>query len=240
MDKPFLSIVIPAYNEEKRIAETLRKVHAFLHRSHYEYEVVLVSDGSTDKTVEVIKETTSMWQNFRLIVNKENNGKGYVVRQGMLEAKGEWRLFMDADGATPIEMIERMIKQIDRFQVIIGSRYIEKGLIQEKQPFFRQFVSRAGNLFIQAMILPGIKDTQCGFKMFSKKATEEIFPLQRFERWSFDMELLTIAKKKGYKIVEVPVIWHDVAGSKVKAGATLRSLKDVFVIKWNSISGKYN
>ena len=240
MDKPFLSIVIPAYNEERRIAETLRKVHGFLHRSPYEYEVVIVSDGSTDKTVEVIKETTSMWQNFRLIVNKENNGKGYVVRQGMLQAHGEWRLFMDADGATPIEMIERMIKQIGHYQVIIGSRYIEKGLIQEKQPFFRQFVSRAGNLFIQLMILPGIKDTQCGFKMFSKKATEEIFPLQRFERWSFDMELLTIAKKKGYKIAEVPVIWHDVAGSKVKAGATFRSLKDVFVIKWNSISGKYN
>jgi len=240
MQKPFLSIVIPAYNEQKRITPTLKQIHSYLHSSPYEYEVLIVSDGSTDRTAEVVNETTSMWQNFHLIDNKKNNGKGYVVRQGMLEARGEWRLFMDADGATPIEMIERMMKYVQNYEVIIGSRYIEKGLIQEKQSVSRIFISRAGNLFIQAMILPGIKDTQCGFKMFSKKATEAIFPLQRFERWSFDLELLVIARKQGYKIVEVPVVWHNVAGSKVKPSAAFRVLKDVFKIKWNSISGKYS
>jgi len=239
--KPYLSVILPAYNEEARILPSLQKRHQYLEKQDYSYEVLIVNDGSTDKTREVVTEAIKDWPNFKLIDNKANKGKGGVVKQGMLSASGKWRLFMDVDESVTIDEIERLWPYTQDFKVIIGSRYTEGGKITKKQPLVRRIISRGGNLLIQTLIAWGIKDTQCGFKLFSVAATKEIFPLQTMERWSFDMELIAIAKKHGYKIKEVPVIWKEQAGSKLGAAkAAARSLRDVFVIWWHKIIGKYN
>jgi len=236
----YFSVVIPAYNEEERLPPTLKEVVEYLKKQNFSWEVLVVNDGSNDNTAKVVAEFAQSHPNVRLIDNKTNQGKGAVVKQGMLEAKGEWRLFMDADNSTPISEVEEFWPFIRDYEVIIGSRYVQGSKITEKQPFIRRFISRAGNILIQLLILPGIQDTQCGFKMFSQKATEAIFPKQRFMRWSFDMEILAIAKKAGFKIKEVPVVWRNAPQSKLKAvKAALRTLKDLFLIKWNLLTGKY-
>lgn len=256
----FLSVIIPAYNEEKRLPRTLEKVRKYLNTQNYDWEVLIVNDGSTDQTAQVIGQLIDGWQGFRLVDNLENQGKGTVVKQGMLEAKGEWRLFMDADNSTDISEVEKLFNfaeptgnrlpttavsnlrsSVDgsRYAVIIGSRYLNKGSVKVKQPLGRRIVSRFGNFLVR--ILLGIKsvDTQCGFKLFSQKAAEEIFPLQTIQRWGFDMEILAIAIKKGYKIKEVAVDWYDVEGSQVKKSAAFKTLKELMQIKWNMARGKY-
>lgn len=254
----FLSIIIPAYNEEKRLPETLKKIEAYLNKQDYDYEVIVVDDGSKDNTKEIISNYIKDWNCFRLISYLPNRGKGYAVKTGMLAATGEWRLLMDADNSTDISEIEKLfsftvhgsqftgIKDSERlsvngqlYDIIIGSRYLNASSIKVKQPLGRRIVSRMGNLLIRIVL--GIKsvDTQCGFKMFSKKATEEIFPLQQIERWGFDMEILAIAIRKGYKIKEVAVDWYDAEGSQVKKGATMKTLKELWQIKKNIIKRKY-
>ena len=241
MEKLYLSVILPAYNEEARILPSLKLRHEYLEKQDYSYELIVVNDGSTDKTKELVQEKIKDWPHFKLIDNKVNKGKGGVVKQGMLAAEGEWRLFMDVDESVPINEIERLWPYAKDYEIIIGSRYTEGGKVTKKQPLVRRIISRGGNLLIQILVAWGIKDTQCGFKLFSAAAAKEIFPLQTMERWSFDMELIAIAKKHGYKIKEVPVIWQEQAGSKVQAvKAALRSLRDVFVIWRNKISGRYN
>ncbi|MCL5406901.1 MAG: glycosyltransferase family 2 protein [Patescibacteria group bacterium] len=261
----FLSVIIPAYNEEKRLPATLQKVRDYLDHQNITYEVIVVNDGSTDDTSKVSVRLIKDWPNFRLIDNKKNRGKGAVVKLGILEAKGDWRLFMDADGSTEISELDKFwpyvknfkfqisnFKSISKlefqnsslnenlsFEIIIGSRYLDKDSIKIKQPLNRRIVSRLGNLLVR--ILLGIKsvDTQCGFKLFSARATEKIFPLQTITRWGFDIEILAIAIKKGYKIKEVPVDWRDAAGSQVKKSAAFKTLKELIQIKWNMLKGKY-
>lgn len=241
MEKPYLSVVLPAYNEEKRIIPSLERRHNYLDKQDYNYELLIVNDGSTDSTKELVAEKIKNWPHFKLAGYEINKGKGGAVKQGMLEANGSWRLFMDVDESVPINEIERFWPYTKNYEIIIGSRYIEGGKITKKQPLIRRFISRGGNLLIQALVAWGIKDTQCGFKLFSEHAAKEIFPMQSMERWSFDMELVAIAKKHGYKIKEVPVVWEEEAGSKVQAAkAAARTLRDLFVIWWNKISGKYN
>jgi dolichyl-phosphate beta-glucosyltransferase len=240
-EKSYLSVILPAYDEEKRIAPSLEKRHQYLERQNYSYEVLIVNDGSTDRTKEIVIDKIKDWPHFKLIDNKVNKGKGGVVKQGMLEAQGSWRLFMDVDESVPINEIERLWPYTKDYEIIIGSRYTEGGKVTKKQPLIRRIISRGGNFLIQILIAWGIKDTQCGFKLFSEHAAKEIFPLQTMERWSFDMELIAIAKKHGYKIKEVPVIWQEQAGSRLRAVKTAaRSLRDVFVIWWRKITGKYN
>ncbi|MFA6492788.1 MAG: dolichyl-phosphate beta-glucosyltransferase [Patescibacteria group bacterium] len=235
----FLSVIIPAYNEEKRLPKTLKKVKEYLSTQKYEWEVLIVNDGSIDGTFKVSSDLIKDWKNFQLINNEENQGKGAVVKQGMLEAKGDWRLFMDADGSTDILEIEKLWPYIKDFEIVIGSRYLNKDSIKIKQPITRRIVSRLGNFLVR--ILLGIKsvDTQCGFKLFSTKATEKIFPLQQIIRWGFDVEILAIAIKKGYKIKEVAVDWHDAEGSTVRKSAIFKTLKELMQIKWNMVKGKY-
>ena len=240
-DKPYLSVILPAYDEEARIVPSLEKRHEYLEKQDYGYEVLVVNDGSTDKTKELVQEKIKDWPHFKLIDNKVNKGKGGVVKQGMLEASGKWRLFMDVDESVTINEIERLWPYTHDYEIVIGSRYTEGGKVTKKQPLIRRVISRGGNLLIQILIAWGIKDTQCGFKMFSERAAKEIFPLQTMERWSFDMELVAIAKKHGYKIKEVPVTWEEQAGSRLRAVKTaIRSLRDVFVIWWRKTTGKYN
>jgi len=277
-----LSVVIPAFNEEKRLPETLKKVRNYLVRQDFDFEVIIVDDGSRDETFRETKYQIKHWPNFRIISYKPNRGKGFAVKTGMLAAKGEWRLLMDADNSTDISEIEKLFnfvntkfqiaclkansKQIpnSKFQkieklehcdlnenckleienlsydIIIGSRYLNKDSIKIKQPLSRRIVSRLGNWLIR--IILGIKavDTQCGFKLFSAEASNRIFPLQTIDRWGFDMEVLAIAIRKEYEIKEVPVNWYDAEGSQVKKSAAWKTLKELFLIKWNILTGKYS
>lgn len=240
-EKPYLSVILPAYNEEARIVPSLEKRHDYLEKQNYSYEVLIVNDGSTDKTKELVLEKIKDWSHFKLIDNKVNKGKGAVVKQGMLAAQGSWRLFMDVDESVTINEIERLWPYTKDYQIVIGSRYTAGGKITRKQPLIRRIISRGGNLLIQILVAWGIKDTQCGFKLFSAAAAKEIFPRQTMERWSFDMELVAIAKRHGYKIKEVPVIWQEQKGSRLRAvKAAGRALRDVFAIKWNLICRRYN
>lgn len=233
----YLSIIIPAYNEEKRLPGTLEKILEYLNHSDYlsgkEVEILVVDDGSKDKTVSVVEDFAKKDGRVKVIANQPNSGKGSVVRKGMLEAKGMWRLMTDADNSTPIDQVEKLLKvaEQEKLSVVIGSRYLRKDSIKIKQPWKRRVLSRASNLLIQALLLPGVKDTQCGFKLFSAEAVEKIFPYQSVNGWSFDVEILAIGRKLGYKEREVPVDWHDSSDSRLRAvSAVMKSFSDLMVI----------
>ncbi len=229
---PFLSVIIPAYNESERLPETLRMVREYLERQNFTYEVLLIDDGSTDTTVKLAEKISADFPALKVVKNAQNKGKGGVVRQGMLMAKGEWRLFMDADHATPISEFDKFIPELGNAEVIIGSRYLHPDSIKVRQPLKRRIGSRGFNWLVQRSILPGIVDTQCGFKAFSAKAAEDIFPLQSLQRWAFDAEILTIANELGYKIIEVPVDWYDATASRFRARqAVAQLLHDLKVIR---------
>lgn len=235
-----LSVVIPAYNEEKRLPETLKKVRDYLNGQNYEWEVIVVDDGSKDNTKSAVTDMVKDWPSFRIVSYTPNRGKGFAVKTGMLAARGDWRLLMDADNSTDLKEVEKLLKFKEDYEVIIGSRYLNKDSIKVKQPLMRRMVSRFGNILIRVVL--GIKsvDTQCGFKMFSSAATEKIFPLQTIDRWGFDMEILAIAIRKGCKIKEVAVDWYDAEGSQVKKSAALKTLRELLTIKWNLTTGKYS
>jgi dolichyl-phosphate beta-glucosyltransferase len=234
-----ISIVIPAYNEEKRIKKTLKKVAAFFDAQHLDYEIIVVSDGSKDKTCEVVENFGS--RRVRIISVFLNHGKGFGVNRGMGNAKGEKILFIDADNSTPIEQFLDLDQYIDEYDIVIGSRYLHDSKIKLKQPWIRIIGSRIGNLLVQMMILPGFSDTQCGFKLFTKEAAKHIFPRQTVWRWGFDMEILYIAKKLKYKIKQVPVSWFNDERSKIQSFKTfLTTLAELVKIKINVISGAYN
>ncbi len=235
-----LSVIIPAYNESKRIIPTLKDIYDYLSKQDYNYEVLIVNDGSRDDTAQVVKQLIKKWPEFHLVDNAINKGKGAVVRQGMLLAQGSWRLFMDADNATRIKELDGFWPYTKNYDLIIASRYIKGAKITAEQPLIRKALSRAGNILTQLLIAWGIQDTQCGFKLFSSSATEKIFKKQTMERWSFDMELIAIAKKYNLKIKELPVEWREAGNSRLKVARTsIRTLKDLFKIKWNLIIGKY-
>ncbi len=238
--KPFLSVIIPAYNEANRLPLTLVDVNKRLLSVDYDYEIIVVDDGSQDATVEVAKRFYHLIKNFRVIENKANHGKGWVVKQGMLEAKGRWRLFMDADNATSVDQFGNMIPYLSDYQIIIGSRDIKGAKLVPPQPFYRRWLGNVGNLIIQVLLLPGIWDTQCGFKCFSEEAALKIFPLMKTNRWAFDAEALALGKKFGYKIKEIPVVWVNDFRSKVKASAYLQVLWEVKKIRWRLWLNKYN
>jgi dolichyl-phosphate beta-glucosyltransferase len=235
-----LSVIVPAYNEEKRLPETLKKVRDYLSRQKYDYEVIITDDGSKDKTHIIAEDLVKDWKGFKVISYTPNRGKGFAVKTGMLAARGQWRLLMDADNSTDIAEIEKLLKYKEDFEVVIGSRYLNKDSIKIKQKLSRRIVSRLGNILVRIVL--GIKsvDTQCGFKLFSATAADKIFPLQTIDRWGFDMEILTIALKRGYKIKEVAVDWYDAEGSQVKKTTAFKTLKELFIIKWNSMRGMYS
>ncbi len=237
-----LSVIIPAYNEEKRLPKTLEAIDSYLSRQTYTYEILVVNDGSKDQTVDIVKELSSFIKDLRLIDNKENHGKGYVVRQGIFEAKGECRLFTDADNSTSIEQVEKMWPELKNgFEVVIGSRDIKGAVITARQPWYRQLVGEIGNIKIQFIAgLWGIKDTQCGFKIFTAKAANEIFSRCKTNRWGFDVEALVVAKKLGFKIKEIPVVWENNADSRVRPGAYFKTLVEVLQIRRNLILGQYD
>ncbi len=239
--KPFLSVIIPAYNEAKRIPLTLIDVDRKLGKADYSSEVVVVNDGSTDNTSEVVTKFLPLVKNLRLVDNKENHGKGYVVRQGMLEAKGNYRLFMDADNSTSVDQFGGMLPYLkEGYDIVIGSRDVKGAELVPPQPFYKRMLGNVGNIVIQIFLLPGLWDTQCGFKCFSEEAAKKIFGLVRINRWGFDVEALALAKKMSYRIKEIPVRWVNDADSRVKFGGYVSSLWDVVRIKWRLSRNSYN
>ncbi|MBU0648037.1 glycosyltransferase family 2 protein [Patescibacteria group bacterium] len=217
-----LSIIIPCYNEASRLTETLLAVDKYLSQQSYKSEIIVVDDSSTDTTIDIIKSFYPIIHNLRCIRHRHNQGKGGAVKTGMLGAYGRWMLFMDADLATPIEELDKFWQYTTNYDVIFASRHLLKDSIKTRQPWYRHAFGRTANLFIQAMLLPGIKDTQCGFKLFSANAAEDLFTRLSIYGFSFDIEILTLADTLDYPIKETPVIWYD------KPHGTVNVLRDGF------------
>jgi len=235
----YLSIIIPAYNEEKRLLKTLQEIDAYLRVQPYSYEIILVNDGSNDQT----KERANQAALAKLIIinNEQNQGKGFVVRQGILAAKGSYRLFTDADSSVPPDQIEKLWPAFKQgYEVVIGSRAVKGAIINPIQPWLRRFVGKAGNMLIQSIGgLWKIHDSQCGFKCFNAKAAQEVFSKAKINRWGFDIEALLLAKKLGYRTKEIPVVWKNNPESRVKSRDILQTLLELFQIRLNFILNKY-
>ncbi|MCD6094381.1 glycosyltransferase family 2 protein [bacterium] len=236
-----LSVIIPAYNEEKRLPKTLKAVDEYLRNQNYDYEIIVVNDGSKDDTALVVKDFKPQIVNLRLIDRKENKGKGYTVKEGMLNAKGDYRLFMDADNSTTIDQIEKMWPWFERgYDIVIGSRDIKGAVLDPPQPLYRRLVGKIFRLARDIICdIWGIYDTQCGFKCFKKEVVETIFPKLRIERFAFDVEILLLAKMHGFKIKEIPVYWRNNPDSKVKFKSAIRMGLDLFKIRWYQLKGYY-
>ena len=282
-----LSVIIPAYNEEKRLPNTLEEIDKYLSKQTYDYEIIVISDGSKDNTANIVRSYLLKIKNLKLIDNKENHGKGYVVRQAMLEATGDYRLFTDADNSTSIDQVEKMWPYFRKetrslseakdsyfrketrslseakdsyfrketrslseakdsyfeseYDIVIGSRDVEGAVLAVPQSFQRRMLGDTFNLVVKIVAgFWGISDTQCGFKGFTARAVENIFPKCKIDRWAFDVEILVIAKKMGYKIKEMPVTWVNDPYSKVKLKGMIRMLSEVLQIRLNFLLGRYN
>lgn len=213
---PYLSIVVPAYNEEHRIAESLKQISEYLEGKDYTYEVLISDDGSTDGTLEICEGFAAGRPWLRILHCPHNHGKGYAVRMGMLDARGQYVLFCDADLATPMEELDVFWKYVnDGMDVVIASRPLKESHLMKHQPLHRELAGRMFNLTVRIMAVSGIHDTQCGFKMFTREAAQTIFPLCTLDGFSFDIEVLHIAQRLGLRIKEKGVHWYHRPGSKV-------------------------
>lgn len=266
--QPFLSIVVPAYNEEQRISRTLLAIDAYLSSRQFReilraagyvresegYEIIVADDGSKDATVRIVQGYINLLGNLRLIVNPENHGKGFVVRQGMLEARGKYRLFTDADNATPIEEVEKLLPYLKEapkwkphtdqaglgsYDIAIGSIGLRESDVEQRESLLRVIAGKMGNWLIQLLVLWGIHDTQRGFKLFSAEAAQDVFKRLFLNRWSFDIEALAVARRLGYGIKEVPIRWFHDPQSRVTARAYLNVLLELFKIKWYLLTDKH-
>ena len=209
-------MVVPAFNEEERLGRTLARLDEYYSAQPYDFDVLVVSDGSTDGTARVVQEFASSHPRFALLAYEPNRGKGYAVRRGVLEAKGDLILFCDADLATPQEETEKLLEHMRAgADVAIGSRPLRESRLEVRQPWFREMLGRMFNKAVQMLAIRGIDDTQCGFKMFRREAAREIFSRCKLDGFSFDFEALLIAHDLGYRIDEVPIRWAHQEGSKV-------------------------
>ena len=236
------SIVIPAYNESERIQESLEKIVAFLAQQRWTAEVLVVNDGSRDNTAEVVRKFAARHRYIRLIENPGNRGKGYSVRNGMLQATGDYVLFTDADLSAPITEAPKLFSELEKgADVAFGSRWLVAKLQTERQSIMRQIAGRMYNVIMRLVLGLKYKDTQCGFKAFNRKALETIFTRQHIERWGFDVELLFLAQKFGLKIVEVPVQWAHDDRSKINPLVDgIKMFGEMLSIRWNSVVGRYS
>jgi dolichyl-phosphate beta-glucosyltransferase len=236
---PFLSIIIPAYNEENRLPETIARMAAFLRTQDYDYEVIVVENGSTDKTLEIAQACTAGHPAFR-VIKLEDKGKGLAVRHGMLAARGQYRFMCDADLSMPIEELPHFLPpNFPGADIVIASREA-LGAVRYNEPEHRHIGGRLVNLVIRLFAIPGIHDTQCGFKSFRDDVAEDLFSCQVIDGWSFDIELLYIARKRGYRIEELPIPWYYSDQSHVSpVKDALRMAWDIFKIHFNARRGIY-
>ena len=243
-NQPYLSVVIPAYKEGERIGRTLLEIEKYFNDKDYEWEIIVIVDGSPDNTAEISRNYANQVRNLRVIENKENHGKGYVVRQGLLEAKGKYRLFMDADGSTSITHLDKFLPEFENgFDVVIGSRDIEGAFVQIHQAKYKEIMGDMGNWAIRIVLgLWSFPDTQCGFKMISGKAAEEVAKRMVIDRFGFDYELIKLAKDLGFKIKQLPVRWLNEEGSTVTLtgpNGYFQVFIDLFKMRWRLWTGKY-
>lgn len=242
MEPVSYSIVIPAYNESERIQSSLKKIVAFLSKQDWQVEVLVVNDGSRDNTAEIVRQYAAEYSYIRLIENPGNRGKGYSIRNGMLQATGDVVLFSDADLSAPITEAPKLFAEIEKgADVAFGSRWLISETQTERQSILRQIAGRTYNLLMRVLLGLKYKDTQCGFKAFSRKAVETIFTRQRIERWGFDVELLFLAQKFHLNIIEVPVAWAHDDRSKINPLVDgIKMFGEMITIRWNAITGKYS
>jgi len=237
----YYSFIIPAYNESERLATSLPKVFAYLRERQMQAEVIVVNDGSSDDTAEIARSFASRYPQTRLLENPGNRGKGYSVRNGMLHANGDVLLFTDADLSSPIYEATKLFAAIDRgAEVAIGSRWLEAGLQTERQPWYRQLYGRLFNLALRMVLGLKYRDTQCGFKAFTRAAAQTVFSRQRVERWGFDPELLFLANKFHLRTVEVAVGWaHDHRSKISPIRDGLKMGVEMLAVRWNDLRGLY-
>jgi dolichyl-phosphate beta-glucosyltransferase len=234
---PGLSVVIPAYNEALRLPATLARVREHLAARGVAHEILVIDDGSSDGTADVAR---AAGEAVRVLRHTPNRGKGYAVRRGMLAATGERRLMTDADLSTPIEELARLEAEIDRgIDVAIGSRAVTGARIEVHQPAYREAMGRFFNVLVQALLLPGLADTQCGFKLFTAAAAEKAFGACRLDGFSFDVEALYVARRRGLRIAEVPVVWRNDAATRVGLGGGGAAFADLLRIRYFALLGAY-
>jgi dolichyl-phosphate beta-glucosyltransferase len=239
----YLSLVIPFFNEERRIRKTLDNALDFFHNTGYQFEIILIDDGSRDRSFEIVRKYKDLHNNMVVLKNEKNSGKGYTVKRGMLRAQGEYIFFLDADFPIFFNEMDKLLNFLKQgCKIVISSRALPESKILIPQPFYRRLAGRIFHFFSEFIIPTKVSDTQCGFKAFSKQAAKEIFSLQRLSRFCFDVEILHIAKKLGYRIKEVPIVWaHSKSNNKIaffKNG--LLMLMDLIVIRiWDRL-GYYN
>jgi len=238
---PKYSIVIPAYNESARIPATLKSVVSCIRAQGWSAEVIVVNDGSQDATGDIVREFAKNAPEVRLLENPGNRGKGYSVRSGILLSLGEVVMFTDSDLSAPIEEAERLFAAIEQgADIAIGSRWLESGRQTHRQPLYRQFFGRCFNAVTRGVMGLRFADTQCGFKAFTRAAAQTVFQLQTIERWGFDPEILFIALKRGYRVVEVPVSWaHDERSRMSYLRDGMKMLEEIAIVRWNALLGRY-
>jgi dolichyl-phosphate beta-glucosyltransferase len=245
MSRLELSVVIPVYNESARVGKTLQESFAYLKSKKNPSEIIVVDDGSRDDTVKIVnqfKRLAGRGQSLKVLQQPINRGKGAAVRTGALAALGKTVLFMDADNSTPLREFENFKPLLkEGFEVLIGSRAVDRKKVKVHQPLHREAMGRVFNLMVQLIATPGLWDTQCGFKVFSRRAAQAIFPLQTIERFGFDVELLYIGRKLGFKVREVSVHWFDNPASKVHVFRdSTQMFLDLLIIRWNDLRGRYS
>ncbi len=239
--KRSLTIIIPAFNEEHRITSTLERVQAYVMKHHPDGEVLVVDDGSRDQTCQVVEMYSARFPELRLLALPENRGKGHAVKKGIEASTGKVVLFMDADLSTPIEELDAMLHLLEEHDVVIGSRYLEGSRVEKRQPRHRIWLSRLGNTVITLFLLDGVRDTQCGFKLFRGDVARTMVRFQRIHRFGFDMELLVILRSLGYRLVEAPVSWVNSTDSRLRPiKDALITFKDLIRIKLNVWMGRYS
>jgi len=243
MSQPFLSVVVPAYNEFLRIGQSLEKIRRYLESKDFASELIVVDDGSTDRTPELLREVVASFPAMRVLRNEPNRGKGFSVRRGVLDARGELILFTDADLSAPIEDADKLLEAIKSSQAdaAVGSRALERTLVGTHQPWFREYAGRAFNLLVRLFTGLSIRDTQCGLKLFGRVATRRAFELQRGTGFGFDPEVLFLIQRLGGKIVEVPVRWNDDPATKVHLLQDSAAMAlDLVRLRWRAWTGQYS
>lgn len=235
---PFLSVIVPVFNEERRI-ENIRHIDSFLKKQRYKWELIVVDDGSSDQTKKILR-TLKKKLGFKILTHKSNQGKGFAIKTGMLNASGRFRLFCDVDLSTPISEIRSFIPHLKKYHIVIGSRKLRSSRLLTRQPLVREYLGKIFTLLSKIILQVDISDFTCGFKCFSDKSALDIFSRQSISRWGFDSEILFIGKRKKYNIKEIPISWSNDPRTKVRfPDDIIHSLTELIQIRLNQLRGLY-